>query len=237
MAGYILLAGGAEFTGLMAQADRKAIELAGGMDSHISIIPAAAAPDNNDKRAGGNGVNWFRRLGASNVETIPVINRASANDKALTAHLTQSKLIYFLGGFTGYLGETLKNSLAWEACLEAYQNGAIIAGSSAGAMVMCQYYYDPAKSKIVEGLGLLQNSLVLPHHNTFGKRWADPLRQKKPDLRLIGIDEQTAMLDSGTEQPAQKRSWQVYGAGQVVLYLKEGKKFIEAASDFVEDFN
>ncbi len=46
MAGYILLEGGAEFGGLMSEPDLRAIQLAGGPDAPISIIPTAAAPDN-----------------------------------------------------------------------------------------------------------------------------------------------------------------------------------------------
>src|SRR5437879_10015760 len=79
MAGYLLLEGGAEFGGQMAVPDRRALELAGGFESRISIIPTAAAPDNNFLRAGNNGVRWFRSLGATHVESLPVIDTASAN--------------------------------------------------------------------------------------------------------------------------------------------------------------
>src|SRR5205807_2472906 len=110
--------------------DLRAIELAGGFDAPISIIPTAAAPDNNHRRAGNNGVNWFRRLGAHNVEVLPLIDKASANDSAIVTALQQSRLIYLLGGFTGYLGETLAGSASWQAMLSAYDTGAVIAGSS-----------------------------------------------------------------------------------------------------------
>ena len=56
MQGYLLLEGGAEFGGRMSEPDRRAIELAGGPGAPISIIPTAAAPDNNHQRAGRNGV-------------------------------------------------------------------------------------------------------------------------------------------------------------------------------------
>src|SRR6266487_3092110 len=145
MAGYILLEGGAEFGGRMAEPDRRAIALAGGFDAPISIIPTAAAPDDNHRRAGNNGVNWFKSLGATHVESLPLIDKVSANDLLIVNAISKSRLIYMLGGFTGYLGETLKNSASWQAMLQAYSNGAVIAGSSAGAMVMCQYYFDPGK--------------------------------------------------------------------------------------------
>src|SRR5260370_38821282 len=132
MAGYILLEGGAEFGGLMSEPDRRAIELAGGSDAPISIIPTAAAPDNNHRRAGSNGVNWFKSLGARQVESLPLIDKTSANDPQIARKISQPRLIYMLGGFTGYLGETLKHSASWQAMLEAYASGAVIAGRSAG---------------------------------------------------------------------------------------------------------
>ena len=128
MSGYLLLAGGAEFGGQMALADRRALELAGGLAAAVRIIPTAAAPDQNHQRAGNNGARWFRSLGASDVSVIPVIDTASANDPALATEVSRARLVYLLGGFTGYLGETLKDSLCWKSALEAYANGATTGG-------------------------------------------------------------------------------------------------------------
>ncbi|HKJ37640.1 MAG TPA: Type 1 glutamine amidotransferase-like domain-containing protein, partial [Anaerolineales bacterium] len=193
--GYLLLEGGAEFGGRMRDPDLRAIELAGGFDAPLRIIPTAAAPDDNHRRAGSNGVRWFQSLGAKDVESVPLIDKASANEEEIANSLRDAKLIYLLGGFTHYLGQTLKDSLAWTAALDAYNNGAVIAGSSAGAMVMCEFYYHHNEGKVFEGLNMLPNSLVLPHHNSFGKRWAPKLLKEIPDVTLIGIDEETGMID------------------------------------------
>lgn len=234
MAGYLLLEGGAEFGGAMAEPDRRAIALAGGSGAQISIIPTAAAPDNNYRRAGENGARWFKSLGASNVAWVPLIDRASANDTDIADTLARSRLIYMLGGFTGYLGETLKGSACWQAVLQAYENGAVIAGSSAGAMVMCQYYFDPGQRRVVEGLGLVPRSCVLPHHNTFGNRWAPLLAEDLPDAVLLGIDERTGMLDDG--DAGRKRGWRVYGQGAVTLYRSGQATSYRAGEAFDDDF-
>lgn len=209
--GYLLLEGGSEFGGGMRQPDLKAVELAGGFEAPIRIIPTAAAPDNNHERAGNNGIRWFESLGAKDVLSLPLIDRVSANDENIAASLREARLIYMLGGFPGYLGETLKGSLAWHAVLEAYRGGAVVAGSSAGAMVICESYYDPRQGQVVEGLNLVPGSIVLPHHNTFGKSWASRLLEIS-QVELIGIDEQTGMIGDGTG------AWSVYGAGDVTLY-------------------
>lgn len=213
MQGHILLAGGAEFGGRMAEADRRAIELAGGPDARLSIIPAAAAPDHNHQRAGGNGTRWFASLGATQAAALPLTDRASATDPAVCAALEASRLIYLLGGFTHYLGQTLQGSPAWQAALAAYAGGAVLAGSSAGAMVLCEHYYDPQRNQIERGLGLVPNACVLPHHNTFGKGWAARLSALLPGALLLGIDERTAMIDD-----APGGAWRVYGQGAVTIY-------------------
>jgi len=235
MAGYLLLEGGAEFGGQMAQPDQRALELAGGLDALITIIPTAAAPDNNYLRAGNNGVSWFHSLGATRVESLPVIDKASANDPNIATKISQAHLVYMLGGFTGYLGETIKDSASWRAMLKAYHSGAVIAGSSAGAMVMCQYYFDPGKNQVVEGLGLLPNTCVLPHNNTFGKGWASRLFHLMPDVLLLGLDEQTGMLDDGPE--GKKLGWRVYGKGSVTLYRKGNPTVYRTGEAFKEDFS
>jgi len=214
--GYLLLEGGAEFGGRMREPDLRAIELAGGFDAPIRIIPTAAAPDNNHQRAGNNGIRWFQSLGARDVLSVPLITKIRADDKNIAQSLRDAKLIYLLGGFTHYLGQTLKDSLAWQSALEAYQNGAVIAGSSAGAMVMCEFYFDPSAGRVHKGLNLVPNSLVLPHHNTFGKSWAPKFLKKLPQMTLIGIDEQTGMINDG-----KNNSWEVYGRGVVTIYRNE----------------
>ena len=224
--GSLLLEGGAEFGGQMREPDLKAIELAGGWEAPIRIIPTAAAPDHNDQRAGNNGIRWFQGLGAKDVKSIPVVDRASANNEKLAQSFRDAKLIYLLGGFPHYLGQTLRGSRTWQVVLEAYHQGAVIAGSSAGAMIMCERYYDPSQGQIHEGLDLVHNALVLPHHNTFGKNWAPQLVSRIPETTLLGIDEQTGMIDEGAGQ------WKVHGRGSVTLYTGGRNTTIQRGETF-----
>jgi cyanophycinase len=211
--GFILLEGGAEFGGQMAEPDRQAITLAGGPNISINIIPAAAAPDNNYHQAGLNGVDWFRRLGAANVSALPLIDNASADDPDIVESLANSKLIFLLGGFPQYLAHVLNGSRSWQAILSAYASGAVIAGSSAGAMVLCEYYYDPVTSQVAKGLNLVKGTCILPHHNTFGKNWAAHLQKRLPNITLLGIEEETGVLND-----ASQNTWRVYGKGSITLY-------------------
>ncbi|MEM8534040.1 MAG: Type 1 glutamine amidotransferase-like domain-containing protein [Chloroflexota bacterium] len=218
MTGYILLEGGAEFSGRMAEPDQRAITLAGGSDAPIHIIPTAAAPDHNHQRAGGNAKRWFQGLGASHATVLHLIDADSANDLAIAEQLRTSRLIYLLGGFTHYLGETLRGSASWQAMMTAYQSGAVIAGSSAGAMVLCEWYYNPENQQMFQGLGLVTRACVLPHYDTFGHRWVQRLTALLPDAALLGIDERTGMLNDGGNPT--ERQWCVYGQGDITIHRK-----------------
>lgn len=211
----LLLEGGAEFGGRMSEPDLRAIELAGGFESLICIIPAAAAPDNNHRHAGEQGARWFRKLGAQDVFAVNVIDSATANDSALAASIRAARLIYLLGGFPRYLAETLANSLCWRAALEAGKQGAVIAGSSAGAMTLCEYYYDPYEDTLLRGLNLLPNTCIIPHHNDFGRDWSARLKKYLPGALLLGIDERTGIIN---ESP---NLWRIYGAGSLTVYRDE----------------
>lgn len=224
--GYLLLEGGAEFGGSMSEPDLHAVHLAGGLNAPICIIPTAAAPDHNHKRAGGNGVRWFKSLGAMNVSSVDVIDLKSANDEKLAASIRNAKLIYLLGGFPRHLGETLANSLCWRAALDAHAKGAVIAGSSAGAMVLCEYYFDPNEKQLLPGLNLIPNACVLPHHNKYGKAWEIQVRNVLTDAVLLGIDERSGMLNDD------QGKWTVHGIGGVTVYdggkaqvYKRGEQF------------
>ena len=214
--GYLLLEGGAEFGGRMSEPDRIALDLAGGLNVPVRILPTAAAPDQNHRRAGGNGKRWFASLGATDVEVTYVVDSATANDESIANELRTAKLIYLLGGFPGFTGRTLANSKAWDAALDAYRNGAVIAGSSAGAMVLCEHYFDPYEGKILRGLNLIPNACVIPHHVSGTHRWANDLLRQLPGVTLIGIAEQTGLVDDGNLS-----AWSVSGRGDVTVYSGE----------------
>jgi cyanophycinase len=213
---YFLLEGGAEFGGRMSEPDLRAIELAGGSQASIAILPTAAAPDHNHLRAGRNGQRWFESLGASRVDVVPVTNKPSADNPDFVMRVAAANLIYLLGGFPRYLCETLRDSQVWLVVVQAHREGAMIAGSSAGAMVLCEYYYDPHEDKLLHGLNLLENICILPHHNRFGKSWSSKLRSLIPYAILLGIDEQTGIINDASDG-----GWSVYGAGAVTLYRGE----------------
>jgi len=211
--GYLLLEGGAEFNGRMIDADRRALELAGGEDAAVDIIPAAAAPDSNHHRAGQNGVEWFRRIGALNVVSRLLIDRDSAENQELAEQLRSSRLVFLLGGFPSHLAHSLMGTYSWRSICSVYLGGGVIGGSSAGAMVLCEKFYDPFSHKVMAGLSLMAGICLIPHHNSTGFSWVKRLCHFLPELSLLGIDEETGIINDALDG-----GWTVYGSGTVVLY-------------------
>jgi cyanophycinase len=237
MTGHLLLAGGGEFRGIMLNPDLRAIELAGGGNIPISVLPTAAAPDRRYQIVGAQAVHWFRSLGAEHVQVLPIADKQSANDPWMAHYLRRSRLIYLTDGFVRYLHQTLQGSSCLDALLDAYCSGALIAGSGAGAMLLCQYFFDPVSREIGEGLGLLPNTCVLPHHNLFGCGWVEQITDSLPDVVVVGIDERTAMIDDGED--GKKLHWNVYGQGTVSLYRQAtpirynvGQRLIDSFTKF-----
>jgi cyanophycinase len=99
-------------------------------------------------------------------------------------------------------------------------------------MVLCQYYFDPQRGQVASGLNLLPNTCVLPHHNTFGQRWAARLAALLPGVVLLGIDERTGLLDDGPGP--RKSSWRVYGQGNVTIY-RQGQPVIYTPGQQFDD--
>jgi cyanophycinase len=83
---------------------------------------------------------------------------------------------------------------------------------------LCEHYFDQASGQVMPGLNLLPGYCVLPHHDTFGKSWAPQLTRLMPSACLIGIDEETGLLNDGPSG-----EWTVYGKGAVTVYSSGGQ--------------
>ena len=210
MVGWLALAGGAEFQRGRDEADRMLIDAAGGMGARVAILPTAAAAEGAPKMAAANGVRHFNRLGAK-AEGVMIVDAATANDESLAAQLAAARLIYITGGDPDYLLRSLKGSLAWQVILDTWNDGAVLAGSSAGAMVLCEALWNPDARRIETALGVVRHAAVIPHHRP-GSEWVKTLRDTLGnDYAILGIAEQTALIwDSAT--------WRVAGSGDAMIY-------------------
>ena len=181
----------------------------------VTVLPTAAAFEGPD-RVVSTAANWFGGLG-STVEPCRILTRPDAGNAQLVAQLANAQILYLSGGSAMHLWSVLRDSPAWEAIETAWRNGATLAASSAGAMVLADPMIDQRGGAFTLGLGLLPGVAVLPQANAWS---ADRMRRTQKlagaNVSLLAIDEQTAAIrdPDGT--------WRIAGTGSVVVHRMGG---------------
>ncbi len=167
----------------------------------------------------------FQHLGVQ-AQTALITDRAAANHPRWVELLKAADLIYFSGGNPFYLYHSLVGTAAWRAITAAWQCGAVLAGSSAGAMVLGQPNKIPRLGlPVTPAFGLIPQSIVWPHFNLRPVK-CSLTRLVNPLLSdtwcAVGIDENTGIYGHiGGE-------WRVSGEGRVKLLTP--KRLSEYAS-------
>lgn len=205
----IALVGSGEFTPTLEETDKYLTSLV--KDPNIAIFPTAAGQEPDYKKWIDQGINHFSKIGIS-ATGFPIVNMKQANDPILKERLKSFNIFYFSGGDPGYLLDIIKDSLLLEIVLEGVENGVILAGSSAGAMVMGKKVMAKVYQFMARGIpppwedGLdIVDLCVVPHFDYLQKRYSkkfwDKLVANLPkDTKIIGIDENTALILEGNEK-------------------------------------
>ncbi len=135
MAGVLALAGGNEFNPGNDEQDRVIAAASGSGPAYV--VPTAAARQ-GPERAVAHAQSWFRQFDLD-LDELPVLKRTDANSKDLAARARAGGFFYLVGGDPGLVVQVLHSSRVWNAIVEAWQEGASLAGSSAGAMALCAH--------------------------------------------------------------------------------------------------
>jgi cyanophycinase len=213
----LALVGGDEFNPGNEEQDRILAKAAGSGPAYV--VPTAAARQGPD-RSVSHAQAWFRQFGLE-LEKLPVLKRADANSKEVAGLARGGGFFYLVGGDPGLVVQVLHSSRVWNAITEAWGGGAALAGSSAGAMALCSHTLIRASwpnrfnRRPTDALGLVADTAVLPHFETFGHRWIESAQQALPGATLLGIDERSAAVWHGSR-------WHAMGPG-VVTVIKAGK--------------
>ncbi len=141
MAGTLALVGAGEFLETMSGVDRQLLDRSGGVK--VAIIPTASAPDGPGvpERWIRQGIDHFARLGASPIGVL-ALDRAACDDPQNVEPVRDADLVYFSGGKPDYLHATLTGTALWSAVEAVLDRGGVVAGCSAGAMIMGGYVPD-----------------------------------------------------------------------------------------------
>ena len=211
MSGPLALVGGMEWRD-GCTFDRELLEASGG--DEVLVLPTAAAYE-DPQRAVDTATSWFASIGGK-VRGLMVLARPEAEDPANVEAVRSARFIYLGGGSPLHLRSVLKDSAVWSALVEAWDGGAVLAGSSAGAMVLCDPMVDPRGGAFTLGLGLVNGLTVIPHANTWSHEKARRTFELAPKgCAVVGIDEQTALI----RNPDGTGGWHAAGAGHVAAWL------------------
>jgi cyanophycinase len=119
-------------------------------------IPTAAGKEGDDRLDfwRDRGADQGARIGCE-VKYLPVLTRNDAQNPQWIEEIKSAGLIYFSGGDPVHLSEVFSETPMWQAIVTAWQEGASLAGCSAGAMAFCGKIIGMRKSHISPGLNLL----------------------------------------------------------------------------------
>ena len=222
MSGKIALVGGDEFLPSCRQMDNELIEATGYVQPRVLIVPTAAAME-RPSLAAQHGVQQFEMLGADAVRLM-VVNSEDANDEELTAEVDRAEIVYLTGGNPAHLLEVLRGSLLLRKILQGLERGMILAGSSAGAMVLGE------RMRFRQwggALGIVPGVAVLPHHERSSRNQTlRELAVKTADgITALGIDGATGCFTEGD-------GWRVLGVGNVTVYSGGDWQVYQAGEHF-----
>lgn len=228
----ILLVGGDEFRPACATMDASVLALTNHTRPRVAIIPTAAALE-NPGRAAANGVRHFAGLGAD-AHSVDIINPADAHNPALIAQIAGAAIIYFTGGSPEHLLAVLQDSPLLDAVADANRNGAIWAGSSAGAMVLGARMRRPSASTGVPALSIVPGIMVLPHHERSDPAAVAAQLDARDESDIAELDIIALGIDGATGILLDSDGATVSGAGHATVY-RAGRWQRYAAGDCIPD--
>ena len=228
MARTFALFGSGEFLPWAQDVDRSALDRATAGDGSVVILPAASAQEGNEvfNDWASRGLRHYEAMGVP-ARVSALRDRAGAFDEDLVAQLEGASMFYFSGGNPAYLADTLRGTPFWQAIVTALDEGAVLAGCSAGACFVGETAPDPSgvvvereKSWYVAGLRLLPGLSFGPHWDALDS-WEPGLTDfivtnTPAEQRLVAIDEDTAMIGDGTD-------WEVLGNGTISIF-RDGER-------------
>jgi cyanophycinase len=205
------------------------IQLAGGPQAPIVIIPTAGGGDEYDEFYSGLGD--FHELGAFHLTVLHTYDPEEADTEEFVRPISEARGVWFPGGRQWRLADAYLGTRTEEELWKLLERGGVIGGSSAGATIQGSYLArgDTRGNTIMMGdhevgFGFLKNTAI-DQHVLRRNRHFDLIEiiEAHPDLLGIGIDENTAIVVQGDR-------FEVMGESYVLIYdnqktVGEGGRF------------
>jgi cyanophycinase len=234
--GTLVIVGGAMQDPAIVQ---RFIELAGGPDAPIVIIPTAGEAD-DDYHQYWSGLKQWRDNGARNLTVLHTRDRKVADSDAFVKPIREARGVFFAGGRQWRLADSYLDTLTHKELAALLNRGGVVGGSSAGASILASFMVrgdTKSNEKMIGdhtvGLGFLKNAAI-DQHLLRRNRQFDMLEviDKHPTLLGVGIDEDTAIVVDGDQFDVIGRSYVVIysntpvaGAGGRFYFMGAGDRF------------
>lgn len=194
MNSWILASGGNEFSSDYEEADLKALSLRTDLNSELLVVVTAPYPTQD--LAYETAKNYFSSLGIKTKKS-KILSNEDLNSSNIS-ELENAQSIYFAGGTPSRLTKTFINTKAEDAIRAAVENGTVIMGSSAGAMLFGKTVVMPSGQDLGPGLNLLKDQIVLAHFSGAWPSWS--MQYREQGIGLLGLSEGGSVLTSVTNK-------------------------------------
>ena len=202
------------------------IELAGGKDAPIVVIPTAAGAEKYDDRS----IAFLKRRGATNVSILHTNDKEMANDDDFVEPIKKAKAVWFGGGRQWRLVDSYKGTKAEKEFWNVLKRGGVIGGSSAGATIQGSYLArgDTKNNQTMmgdheEGFGFLTNTAIDQHVLARNRQFdMFTILKKRPELLGLSIDEGTAVIVKDDKFEVRGRSYVLVYDGN--FWSREGSR-------------
>ena len=210
--GSLVIAGGGRLSDTII---KKFIDLAGGPEAHIVLVPTAEGSGSYPESA----AEFLRSRGAGNVTILHTGSRDTADSEVFTKPLENATGVWFGGGRQWRIVDSYGGTRTEVMFRKVLERGGVIGGSSAGATIQGSFLVrgDTKNNQIMmgdhqEGFGYVSN-IAIDQHVLARNRQFDMFEviRAHPGLLGISIDENTAAIVKGD-------TLQVLGASYILVY-------------------
>lgn len=219
MSGHLALCGDRPF---QAVCTHEAELLRASGAAELLVLPTAAAYERPTAVVEAARAR-FEPLGAT-VSGLKVLRREDALDEARVQRVAEARFVWLAGDSPMHLRSVLKETPMWDALIEAWNGGAVVAASGGSAMAMCEPMVDPRGGAFTVGLGFVAQMSVVAQSGWSADQAKRTIHLAPRGIPVVGIDATAAMVRSpdGT--------WQRAGQGEVVVYVDREERDLDALS-------
>lgn len=212
--GSLVVVGGAMNDSVIIE---RFIELAGGPDAPIVVVPTAGDAETYDQY--WSGLRQFRDAGARKLSVLHTRDPKVADTEAFVAPIAAARAVFFGGGRQWRLADAYLNTRTQRELQALLDRGGVIGGSSAGATILGSFLVrgDTKGNETMigdhtVGFGFLKDTAIDQHLLRRNRQFdLIDVIGKHPALLGIGIDENTAIV-------VQEDRFDVIGEGYVAIY-------------------